>query len=92
LQLLLGLLAERDHRLLLIIQLQGIAGARVLDDSLDVLEVHQVGTVRFEEATACQAALQFLQGEVRYGLFCGGAQVGFAVAAGSVKDIARIIQ
>ena len=72
--------------------MQRIAVARELDHGLDVLEVHEVGAVRFEEAAPAQAALQFLQREVRDRLFAVGAQVGFAVAAGGIKDVARIIK
>lgn len=54
LQLFLRLFAERDQRLLLIAQLQCIAVAGELNDSLDVLQIYEIGAVRFEEAASGQ--------------------------------------
>ena len=46
LQLLFTLLAERDHRFLLIVELQGVAIACILNDGLYVVQFHQVGEFR----------------------------------------------
>src|SRR5690348_2887437 len=92
LQLLLALLAERNHRLLLIVELQGIAIARKLNDGFDVLEVHQVSAMRLEEAAPGEARFQFLQGQVSSGLLAGSAQVGLPLAAGGIEYVAGVKQ
>lgn len=51
LQLLLTLLAQWNHRLLPIVEQQCIAVARVLNNGLDVLQVYEISTMRFEKAT-----------------------------------------
>src|SRR5579859_2253117 len=57
-----------------------------------MLEIDKVGAMSFKEATPDEAALQFLQGEVGYGLFAGGTQIGFALATGGIEDLAGIIE
>jgi hypothetical protein len=86
------LLAQWNHAFLLVVKLEHRAAAAVLDDGFDVLEVDKVSTVGFEEATPGEAARQILQGEIGDCLFAGGAQVGFALTAGSVEDVAGIVE
>jgi hypothetical protein len=86
------LLAQWNHTFLLVVKLEHIAAAAVLDDGFDVLEVDKVSTVGFEEAAPGEAALQILQGEISDCLFAGSAQVGFALTAGSVEDVAGIVE
>ncbi len=45
-----------------------------------------------EEATTCKAAFKFLQREVGAGFFGSGAQKGFPFTAGSIEDLARVVE
>ena len=91
-QFLLTLLAEGDHRFLLIVELQGVAIAGILNDGLDVLQVDQVGAVSLEEAAPGKTSFEFLQCEVGRGFLASGTQVGFSVAAGSVENVTRVVE
>jgi hypothetical protein len=78
--------AEGNHGFLRVIQDQKIAAARVLHDGFEMLEIDEIGAMGLKEAVSGETGFQFLQGAMGEHLFLGGAQIRFAVVAGSWSE------